>query len=112
MMPCRPLVPWVAVAALAAAPCWSRDLPEVAARGTIRVIISTDESPETFSKGPDGNTGLEGELIDGFAHLQGLGVEVVRVKTGDRIAALLRGDGDVVAAIFDTPERRLAVAFT
>jgi ABC-type amino acid transport substrate-binding protein len=89
------------------------DLPELQARKVLRVVVAADESPETFSvKGGD-SPGFEREMLEGFARLNGLRLEVVTAKThADRIPALTRGEGDVIVAIFDTPDRRKQVAFT
>ena len=89
------------------------DLEQVRARGTLRVVVAADESAETFAltAGPD--PGFERELIEGFARLQGLQLDVVTAQGyADRIPMLLRGDGDVIVAIFDTEDRRKQVDFT
>jgi ABC-type amino acid transport substrate-binding protein len=89
------------------------DLPEVKARGALRVIIAPDESPDTFAANAGPRPGFEREIMQRFAVLQGVKLEVVRAESyADRIPTLLRGDGDVIAAIFDTPDRREKVAFT
>ena len=89
------------------------DLDAVKTRGTIRVIVAADEAPETFARQAGGDGGFERELLEGFARLHALKLDVV-TATGyaDRIPMLLKGDGDVIAAIFDTPERRRQVDFT
>jgi ABC-type amino acid transport substrate-binding protein len=90
------------------------DLPEIQARGSLRVIAAEGEQPEMFDfEGDPAKPGLEREMIEGFARLKRLELEVVRVKTfAERIPALLRGDGDVIVGLVDTPERRRQVAFT
>jgi polar amino acid transport system substrate-binding protein len=89
------------------------DLADLKARGTLRVVVAADEAPETFDLKGGGRPGFERELVDSFARLQGLSVEVVAAKSyTDRIPMLLAGQGDLVVAIFDTPERRQQVAFT
>ena len=51
--------------------------------------------------------------METFGRVQGLKLEIVLAKTyPDRIPMLLAGKGDVIVAIFDTPERRQQVAFT
>ena len=51
--------------------------------------------------------------MERFAQLQDIKLEVVRAPGyADRIPMLLRGEGDVIAAIFDTPDRREKVTFT
>ena len=101
--------------ALAAAvlPGESVDLAEMKTRGTLRVIIAADESPDTFALTPGTRPGFERDLMERFTRLQGVKLEVVRAPGyADRIPMLLRGEGDVIAAIFDTPDRRERVAFT
>lgn len=95
-------------AALPAAP----DLPELKARGTLRVIAQRDEAPALFNHGA-GEPGFEREMVEGFARLQGMTIEVVPVATAaDRIPALTAGRGDVIIGIVDLPERRRLVSFT
>lgn len=89
------------------------DLPDVKSRGALRVIIASDESPDTFALSAGPRPGFEREIMERFAQLVGVRLEVVRAAGyGDRIPMLLRGEGDVIAAIFDTPDRREKVAFT
>jgi ABC-type amino acid transport substrate-binding protein len=89
------------------------DLAEVKARGALRVIIAADESPDTFALVPGTRPGFEREILERFTQLQGIKLDVVRAPGyADRIPMLLRGEGDVIAAIFDTPDRRDKVAFT
>jgi polar amino acid transport system substrate-binding protein len=84
---------------------------EPAPGGALRVIVAAEEEPETFASAP--GAGFERELLEGFAKLRGLRLEVVRAPGyGDRIPMLLDRRGDVIVAIFDTPERRRQVAFT
>jgi ABC-type amino acid transport substrate-binding protein len=89
------------------------DLADVKARRILRVIIAADESPDTFALTAGTRPGFEREIMERFAQLQNLKLHVVRAPGyADRIPMLLRGEGDVIAAIFDTPERREKVAFT
>ncbi len=89
------------------------DLTEVKARGALRVIIAADESPDTFALVAGTRPGFERDLMERFAQLQDIELEVVRAPGyADRIPMLLRGEGDVIAAIFDTPDRREKTAFT
>ena len=106
----KPLV--IAVAAMAAAVAGS-DLPDIKARGILRVIAASDEQPETFSFKAGTDPGFDRELIEAFARLQGLKVEAVAAKSyAGRISMLVAGEGDVIVAIFDTAERRKQVDFT
>jgi ABC-type amino acid transport substrate-binding protein len=90
------------------------DLPEVQARGSLRVIAAEGEQPEMFDfDGDPAKPGLEREMLEGFAGLKRLRFEVVAVKAfSDRIPALLRGDGDVIVGLVDTIERRRQIDFT
>jgi ABC-type amino acid transport substrate-binding protein len=89
------------------------DLADLQAKGVLRVVVAADEAPETFAVTSDGEPGFERELIEGFARLHGLRVEpVTAAGYGDRIPLLQRGEGDLVVAIFDTPDRRQLVDFT
>jgi ABC-type amino acid transport substrate-binding protein len=90
------------------------DLPEIQARRSLRVIAAEGEQPEMFDfDGDPAKPGLEREMLEGFARLKRLELEVVPVKAfADRIPALLRGDGDVIVGLVDTAERRKQIAFT
>jgi ABC-type amino acid transport substrate-binding protein len=89
------------------------DLPDIRARGTLRVLAGEGEQPEMFSLKPGGKPGFERELIDGFAGLHRLKVAVIPVKKrDDRLPALLRGDGDVLIGLVDTEARRKRIDFT
>lgn len=97
---------------LVAGPGARADLGELKLRGSLRVIVAQDERAETYNTAT-GDPGFERELLQYFAGRHGLVLETVAVKGyGDRIPALLESQGDVIAAIFDTPERRERVAFT
>ena len=103
----------VSAAGLIAVPVSAADLPDIKERGTLKVIAQKGEAPEMFRFTGDGAPGFEREMLEGFAKMQGLTVEPVPVATSAaRIPALLRGDGDVIIGIVDTPERRKRVAFT
>jgi polar amino acid transport system substrate-binding protein len=105
------IAPFLAAVALPSAS--AGDLAEVKAKGTLRVIAAADEAPETFSFDPGPNQGFERELVEGFAKLQSLKIEPVKAKAyGERIAMLNRDEGDLIVAIFDTPDRRKLVDFT
>jgi lysine/arginine/ornithine transport system substrate-binding protein len=109
-----PILMMLSAAALVALPAAAVDLPEIQARGTLRVIAAEGEQPEMFDfDGDPAKPGLEREMLEGFAALKRLKLEVVPVKTfADRIPALLRGDGDVIVGLVDTAERRKQIDFT
>jgi peptidoglycan lytic transglycosylase F len=101
------------LAVLSVASTGAADLEEVRKAGRLRVVIAADESAETFARAPGPAPGFERELVESFARLQGLELEVVTVPGyADRIPLLLRGGGDMIVAIFDTEDRRKQVAFT
>jgi ABC-type amino acid transport substrate-binding protein len=108
-----PLVATVAALSSLVSPVRAADLAAVEKRGAIRVIVAADESPETYSLAAGGEPGFERELLESFARLRNLRVEAVVSKTyPDRITMLVADKGDVIAAIFDTPDRRKLVDFT
>jgi ABC-type amino acid transport substrate-binding protein len=79
----------------------------------LRVLVSADEMPEMFSFAPGGAPGFERELIEGFCRIHGLRLDVVPVPDFEQIIPmLLRGEGDVITGIVDTPARRARIAFT
>jgi ABC-type amino acid transport substrate-binding protein len=103
----------VAAALVSCPTLLAADLADVKNRGSLRVIVSADEAPETFDPKGGARPGFERELVETFAHLHGLKVEVLPAKgLAERIPMLLAGRGDLVVAIFDTAERRQQVAFT
>jgi ABC-type amino acid transport substrate-binding protein len=80
---------------------------------TLRVLVAADEMPEMFSFEDEGPPGFEREVLEGFCRIHSLELEVVPVRDFDQIIPmLLRGEGDVIAGIVDTPERREKVAFS
>jgi ABC-type amino acid transport substrate-binding protein len=90
------------------------DFPGIQVRGSLRVIAAEGEPPEMFDfDGDPAKPGLEREMVEGFARLKRLKLEIVAVKAfSDRIPALLRGDGDLIVGLVDTAERRKQIAFT
>lgn len=101
------------LAMVLAGPVAAVDLSEIQSKGTLRVIASEGEQPEMFSFTDTAKPGLEREMLEDFARLKRLKLEVVKVKTfSDRIPALLRGEGDVIIGLVDTPERRKQIAFS
>lgn len=94
-----------------AVPCRA-DLPELRARGVLRVVMSNVESEEMWSLTPGHEPGLQREMVEGFARLHGLRVDATKVATSDRIPRLLAAEADLISGIVDTPERRQQIAFT
>jgi ABC-type amino acid transport substrate-binding protein len=103
---------WPSPAALAGA-SRAADLAELKARGTLRVLTTPEEYPEWFAMSERADPGFERELLEGFAQLQRMKLEVVTVPAFDSIIpALVDGRGDLIWGIIDTPARRQKVAFT
>jgi ABC-type amino acid transport substrate-binding protein len=108
-----PLVATVALLSSIVTAARAGDLDAVQKRGVIRVIVAADEAAETYSLAASGEPGFERELMESFARGRGLTVEAVVSKTyPDRITMLVADKGDVIAAIFDTEDRRKTVDFT
>lgn len=73
----------------------------------LRVLVPADEMPEMFSFEPKGQPGFERELVEGFCRIHGLALDVIKVADFEEIIPmLLRGEGDVITGIVDTPARR------
>lgn len=103
---CMAFVLGLAVAAQATEP--TPGLPR-----QLRVLVAADEMPEMFSFDTKGQPGFERELVEGFCRIHGLALDVVAVADFEQIIPmLLRGEGDVITGIVDTPARREKVAFT
>ena len=89
------------------------DLPEIKSRGVLRVVVAADEAPETFAIAESETPGVEREMLEGFMRLHDLRLAVVTAKShADRIPMLTRSEGDLIVAIFDTPDRHRFVDFT
>jgi len=98
--------------AMASSTALAQDLPELKKRGTLRVIVDSSNLVERFNTGP-GEPGLEKELLQGFAALHAMKLEVVTVDNIEaRLQALNAKKGDVVAGTVATESRKKIVAFT
>ena len=94
-------------------PAVAADLPEIRARGELRVLVVGDEDDPPISR--DGTpAALDRELAEDFARRQGLKVEIVWVeRRHDVLDELLAGRGDVAATgLTVTAERAARVTFT
>jgi ABC-type amino acid transport substrate-binding protein len=102
----------LALALLAAAPP-APDLPEVTARGTLRVLAVVRNQADDFMSEEPGR-GFDREVLEGFCNLRKLKLEVVALRNwGDLVPSLQQGRGDVIAGRFNvTPSRRELIAFT
>ena len=89
------------------------DLDVLKKRGTLRVL-AVEGSPAFVAFAPGEPPGFERELLEVFARLQGLRVELVEVPTWeDLIPWLLEGKGDLIGGgVNDTPGRRKRIDFT
>jgi ABC-type amino acid transport substrate-binding protein len=79
----------------------------------LRALVAADETPEMFALVEGPRPGFEREILEGFARLHKVRLDVVPVHGFDNIIPLLqKGGGDVVCGILDTEARRRQVAFT
>jgi membrane-bound lytic murein transglycosylase F len=75
--------------------------------------VAADETPEMFALVPGQRPGFEREILEGFARLHRIKLEVVPVQGFENIIpALLKGEGDVICGILVSEARRRQVAFT
>jgi len=108
-----------ALGALGSDAAGATSLSEVKARGKL-VMLTFPDMESAFirvdvDQGLDHYTGIDYEVLSGFARSLGVTLEVRPVKPGfaDLVPTLLRGEGDIVASSFSiTPERREKVDFT
>src|SRR4051812_9262563 len=86
------------VAAILLLPAAARaDMPAVQSSGRLRVLASADENPAWFSVAGTGAPGFERELLEGFARLHRLKLEVVPVSQWESaIPDLVAGKGDLI----------------
>ena len=99
----------LALAVLMPAP----DLPEITARGTLRVLSVVRNQADDFMSEQAGR-GFDREVLEGFCNLHKLKLEVIPLKNwGDLIPALQQGRGDLIAGRFNvTASRREQIEFT
>jgi membrane-bound lytic murein transglycosylase F len=103
------------LALAAALPVAAADFADVKAKGTLRVIVMPLSATDEFFPIPAGaRPGFDREVLDGFAGLHRIKLEVVPVEGWDNlIPALLQGRGDVIAGRFTVTDTRLKqIAFT
>ena len=99
---------------LPAAATLAFDLPEIQKRGTLRVLAVVS-GEETYFVSPRADPpGFDVEILEGFARLHGLKLEVVAVPRWDGLIPSLRqAKGDLIAGGFtDTDSRREQIDFT
>jgi ABC-type amino acid transport substrate-binding protein len=103
-----------ALAARLAAPL-EGDLIEVQARGSLRVITHLTAADSQFSSQNPSRPGLDLEILNGFASLEKVKMEIVEVSGGPdlRVAALIEGKGDIVGGRLSiSAERGQRIAFS
>ncbi len=82
------------------------DLPEITKRGSLRVLAVLVNQQESFMSAKPG-VGFDRELLEGFAALHRVRLEVVPVAGWDGLLpALLKGEGDLIAGRFTVTESR------
>ena len=90
------------------------DLAEILKQASLRVLVVLDAPrPEFFSLDAS-RPGFDREVIEGFARLRGLKLEVIPLASfDDLIPALLARRGDVIAGGYrDSETRRKSITFT
>lgn len=102
------------LALLACAGSAQADLAEIQKRQTLRVLSVLVEGETEFISTDKARPGFDLELLEGFAKLRGLHIELVPIAAWERlIPALERGEGDLIAGRFTaTDARREQIAFT
>jgi ABC-type amino acid transport substrate-binding protein len=105
---------WLGLAVLACAVPAVADLAEVKGRGTLRVLAVGVRSGDEFFAPAGAQPGFDREVLEGFARLQRLRLEVVPIAGWDAlIPELLAGKGDLIAGRFTvTDSRKKLIAFT
>jgi ABC-type amino acid transport substrate-binding protein len=104
----RRLLPVAGAAALALALPASADWPAIRQAGALRVLAHRDaERPQFFSTDPAA-PGFDHELLQGFAALHKLRLQIIDIPGGPegRVAALLEGKGDLAAGRLVVSESR------
>ena len=111
----RRTVAWPCLLAVMAAAPARADLSQIKTDGVLRVLVNPDvKRPEFFSIRQGTAPGFDQEVVEGFARLQRLKVEIRPVDGwGALIPALLEKKGDVIAGRFTVTEaRRKLIEFT
>lgn len=105
----------VALAASAAEPARA-DLAEVRTRGKLRVlgVLAAKTGDEFLNQSGGESPGFDREILDGFARLHKVAIEVTAIPTWDALVpALLSGKGDLIAGrVTVTESRRKLIDFT
>jgi len=112
---CLPRIGLGLVLLACALPSGAFDLPEIKARGALRVLVMTPHGrDEFFPVRPDPDPGFDREVLEAFAQLQRVRLEAVPVTSWDAlIPELLAGKGDLIAGRFTVTEsRKKLIAFS
>lgn len=103
----------VLTALAAPRPAAADDLDAIVKRGTLRVLVEPEALAELFSIKAGTPPGLEQELLQSFASLRKLKIEIVPTPFDERIPALLKGRGDMIAGgLVASAARRAQVDFS
>lgn len=97
------------------APAQADSLAAIQKRGSLRVLVVAMSGPDVFFPvNPAGEPGFDREVLDGFAALHRVRLQVVPVPSWDvLIPRLQRGDGDLIAGrVTVTESRRQLINFT
>ena len=99
---------------MVAAPLAAADLAELQTRGSLRVLVVLDAHRREFFANDVKMPGFDREILETFAQVRGLRVEVINLPSfDDLIPALVGNRGDVIAAGYrDSATRRKSIAFT
>ena len=90
------------------------DLPEVEKGGVLRVLVVLETDNRSMTNRRADSPGFDYEMLDGFAKLRRLKLEVVPVDGWDKLVpALVEGRGDLIAGSFTvTDARKQSIEFT
>jgi membrane-bound lytic murein transglycosylase F len=83
------------------------DLAQIEARGSLRVLMVLDLDGRAVANQRADSPGFDVEMLEGFAKLNHLKLEIVPVESWDRLVpSLQEGRGDLVAGSFTVTEAR------
>ena len=111
-MDLRPPV-WLSLVLTLVPALHAADLPAIRDRGRLRVLTVLVNQQNDFISAQPGR-GFDRELLEGFATLERVNLEMVAQSSWDALVpALLAGKGDLIAGRFTMTEgRRKVIAFT
>jgi membrane-bound lytic murein transglycosylase MltF len=78
----------------------AQDLAELKARGVLRVVVDTSNQKERFNLGT-GEPGIEREILQNFASLNGMKLGIVSVGPPSSVAFAVRKDCPQLRAALD-----------